>query len=156
IARFRLVIEAMHRCGFTRLKDTPAWRVNVVFGDSLMHGDRFDRRGFSQEWLPRVEPWPHAVYALEDPENLKRVLNRQYHVVVGTPPYITVKDPKVSERYRKRWDTCHRQYSMGVPFTERFFNLATAGDNGRPAGFVGMITANSFMKREFGRKLIEE
>ena len=23
-------------------------------------------------------------------------------------------------------------------------------------GFVGMITANSFMKREFGRKLIEE
>ena len=25
-----------------------------------------------------------------------------------------------------------------------------------PAGFVGMITANSFMKREFGRKLIEE
>ncbi|MDQ3830430.1 MAG: hypothetical protein M3361_14250 [Candidatus Tectomicrobia bacterium] len=27
---------------------------------------------------------------------------------------------------------------------------------GLGAGFVGMITANSFMKREFGKKLIEE
>ena len=26
----------------------------------------------------------------------------------------------------------------------------------QPAGYVGMITANSFMKREFGKKLIEE
>ena len=43
-----------------------------------------------------------------------------------------------------------------MPFTERFFDLALAADDGRPAGFVGMITANSFMKREFGKKLIEE
>ena len=27
---------------------------------------------------------------------------------------------------------------------------------GRQAGYVGMITANSFMKREFGKKLIEQ
>jgi hypothetical protein len=41
---------------------------------------------------------------------------------------------------------------------ERFFDLAVKGDGTpqQPAGFVGQITANSFMKREFGKKLIEE
>lgn len=40
---------------------------------------------------------------------------------------------------------------------ECFFDLAVSTDGyGRPAGFVGTITANSFMKREFGRKLIEQ
>ena len=37
---------------------------------------------------------------------------------------------------------------------ERFFELARLVDG--VAGFVGQITANSFMKREFGSKLIEE
>ena len=41
---------------------------------------------------------------------------------------------------------------------ERFFELAIAAERcgNRAAGYVGMITANSFMKREFGKKLIEE
>ena len=30
------------------------------------------------------------------------------------------------------------------------------GEDAQPAGYVGMITANSFMKREFGKKLIEQ
>src|SRR5439155_18082192 len=51
---------------------------------------------------------------------------------------------------------CYRQYSLAVPFTERFFDLAIYGYDAVPAGYVGMITANSFMKREFGKKLIEE
>jgi hypothetical protein len=156
IARFRLIVEAMPACGIGRLKEAPGWHVNVVFGDSLMHGDKFDRRGFSQEWLPSGEPWADPIYSIEDPAGLKRVLGRQYHVVVGNPPYITVKDAKVSERYRRRWDTCHKKYSMGVPFTERFFNLSLAQDGTQPSGYIGMITANSFMKREFGKKLIEE
>ena len=43
-----------------------------------------------------------------------------------------------------------------IPFAERFFNLACrAGGDRRGAGYVGQITANSFMKREFGKKLIE-
>ena len=48
------------------------------------------------------------------------------------------------------------QYSLVVPFTERFFDLALYGADVKPAGYIGMITANSFMKREFGKKLIEE
>ena len=42
------------------------------------------------------------------------------------------------------------QYSLAVPFLERIVSLAVDG------GFTGQITANSFMKREFGKKLIEE
>jgi hypothetical protein len=37
-----------------------------------------------------------------------------------------------------------------VPFAQRIYDLAV------PAGFTGQITSNSFMKREFGRKLIEQ
>ena len=76
-------------------------------------------------------------------------------MVVGNPPYITVKDKAVNRLYRDRYSTCHRQYSLAVPFTERFFGLALPGEGPERAGYVGLITANSFMKREFGKKLIE-
>ena len=39
---------------------------------------------------------------------------------------------------------------------ERFFQLAKPATGDQPAGWVGQITSNSFMKREFGSKLIEE
>jgi hypothetical protein len=41
---------------------------------------------------------------------------------------------------------------------ERIFDLAVTGDGTarQSAGYTGQITANSFMKREFGKKLIEE
>ena len=87
---------------------------------------------------------------------LNRVLRQQYHAVVGNPPYITVKDRALNQAYRNRFATCHRQYSLLVPFMERFFELAIYGHEAQSAGYVGMITANSFMKREFGKKLIEE
>jgi hypothetical protein len=97
-----------------------------------------------------MDPLQH-VYETEDAETLRRILGQQYHVVVGNPPYITVSDSALNPEYRKRFGSCHRQYSIAVPFMERFFHLAV-----NPGGWVGMITANSFMKREFGRKLIQE
>ena len=49
------------------------------------------------------------------------------------------------------------KYSLSVPFMQRLFQLAQEGFlNPGHGGFVGQITANSFMKREFGKKLIEE
>src|SRR5690606_13723334 len=51
------------------------------------------------------------------------------------------------------YESCHGKYALSVPFMERFFELARLED-GR-AGFVGKITANSFMKREFGAPLVE-
>ena len=44
-------------------------------------------------------------------------------------------------------------YALTVPFIVRFFQLATnvAGS----AGYVELLVSNSFMKREFGRHLVE-
>ena len=80
-----------------------------------------------------------------------------YHAVFANPPYITVRDEAENNRYRKFYASCYRQYSLSVPFAERIFKLAIRGSlQGVGAGYTGQITANSFMKREFGKKLIEE
>jgi hypothetical protein len=164
IARFRLLLAAWRACGITRLRAAPDFRVNLAVGDSLLHGRRFRefesegsaQHAFDTEEIFRDELKHH--YEVEDPEALRRVLGQQYHVVAGNPPYITVKDRELSKLYRTRYSSCHRQYSLSVPFMERFFDLAIKGDGTwqRAAGFVGQITANSFMKRELGKKLIEE
>lgn len=157
IARFRLLVAALQASGIRTLRDAPGFRINVVSGDSLLHGRRFDELPLQGESvdLRRVGGIDH-VYHAEDLVELNRILGRQYHVVVGNPPYITVKDKALNQAYRNRYSTCHRKYSLGVPFTQRFFDLAIYGQGVTPAGYVGMITANSFMKREFGKKLIED
>ena len=48
------------------------------------------------------------------------------------------------------------QLNKGKGLKVEIFDLALNKDSGKgQAGFAGMITANSFMKREFGKKLIE-
>ena len=81
-----------------------------------------------------------------------------YHVVVANPPYITVKDKAENESIPQRGTkSCSGKYALSVPFAERIFKLAVRGSlDGIGAGYTGQITANSFMKREFGKKLIEE
>ena len=160
IARFRLIVAALVACGIKRVKDAPGWKVHLATGDSLLFGSRRNRSGekvTEQGWFASDEgSWAPEIYACEDKDALEELLGQQYHAVVGNPPYITVKDSRLNEAYRQRYPrVCHRQYSLAVPFTERFFDLALATENGR-CGYVGMITTNSFMKREFGRKLIED
>ena len=158
IARFRLCVAALRASHVRRLADAPAFSLHVVAGDSLLHGPAPDLSGARQEYLdPERDPLGH-VYRAEDAEALRAILGRRYQVVVGNPPYITPKDKALNAGYRTRFGSCHRQYSLAVPFTERFFDLAQEPASGpaESAGFVGMITANSFMKREFGRKLIED
>ncbi|HZD67951.1 MAG TPA: BREX-2 system adenine-specific DNA-methyltransferase PglX, partial [Actinomycetes bacterium] len=155
IARFRLLVAALRAGGDTRLADAPAYPIHVAVGDSLLHGDPPGR--LAGTLSDDVTAAALHGYATEDVEMARGLLSRSWHVVVGNPPYITVKDPALNRLYRERFKTCHRQYSLGVPFTERFFQLARYADRDpEQAGFVGMITANSFMKREFGKKLIEE
>ncbi len=148
IARFRLLLAFLKACGFSRLKDMPDIHPRVATGDSLLFGRSRDRENNTSllDWLP--EP-----FATGDYDEACQILSQHYHAVVGNPPYITDKDKRHNEVVRSRYYSCHRQYSLGVPFTERFFDLAVDGTR---AGYVGMITTNSFMKREFGKKLIEE
>lgn len=162
IARFRLWVAALQVAGCTRLSHAPNFRVFVAIGDSLLHGKRFARHS-TGDMFGSGEHYAgtglaHA-YASEDLQAVEAILGRQYHAVVGNPPYIVVRDAALNQAYRRHYpNSCHMKYSLGVPFTERFFELALTGDGSErhPAGYVGLITANSFMKREFGAKLIEQ
>lgn len=154
VARFRLLLAAMKASGIARLEDAPAFTINVAVGDSLLHGTR---PGQMFSLLDEGDALLRHRYPGEDGELAHQLLTAdRYQAVVGNPPYITAKDPALSTAYRQRYQTCHRQYSLGVPFTERFFDLAASPSAAGQAGYVGMITANSFMKRDFGEKLIEE
>ncbi|MDX3354816.1 BREX-2 system adenine-specific DNA-methyltransferase PglX [Streptomyces sp. ME01-24h] len=157
IARFRLLIAALQAGGAKRLDQAPGFPINVATGDSLLHGR--DASG-EQDDLLSVSGGVFA-YQTEDVEKYSKSCDllgfSSYHVVVGNPPYITVKDAEENRNYRKAYDACAGTYALSVPFAQRLFRLAmrTAGSD-RAAGYVGQITANSFMKREFGKKLIEQ
>ncbi|WP_300336610.1 BREX-2 system adenine-specific DNA-methyltransferase PglX [Accumulibacter sp.] len=159
IARFRLLLAALRASDVRRMAEAPDFRIHVAIGDSLLHGKRFGLTATDdmfQEADHFADTGLAHAYASEDLAEVQAILGRQYHAVVGNPPYIVVKDAALNAAYRKYYASCHRQYSLGAPFTERFFDLAVTGRDAQPAGFVGLITANSFMKREFGSKLIEQ
>ena len=161
IAQFRLLLAAMRACGITRLIDAPAFRLNLVCGDSLLHaplaagGKKYTAGQQELDFALASDPadadeCDHA-YQSENLPELKRLLRGgQYHAVVANPPYIVPRDKQLNDRYRDRFSSCHRQYSLAIPFLQRIFQLAN------PEGYTGQITANSFMKREFGKKVIEE
>jgi hypothetical protein len=155
IARFRLLVAALRAGGDEQLADAPAYPIHIAVGDSLLHGDPPGRLvGTSLD--DEIAGAAAHGYATEDVEQARGLLSRSWHAVVGNPPYTRVSDPALNALYRSRFPTCHRQYSLGVPFTQRFFQLARHNSDPERAGYVGIITANSFMKREFGRKLIQQ
>ncbi|MEQ1891105.1 MAG: BREX-2 system adenine-specific DNA-methyltransferase PglX [Planctomycetota bacterium] len=155
IARFRLLVTALRASGTQRLANAPHFSIHVAVGDSLLHGGRFSQlTGKFSQHSPEFA-LAH-LYAHEISDELRLILGRQYHAVVGNPPYITPKDKALSAGYRERFASCHREYALTVPFMERFVELALECRDGHQGGFVGQITSNSFMKREFGKKLIEE
>jgi len=153
IARFRLLVAALSACGVRRLAAAPAFRIGVAAGDSLLHGRRPATRGLSGELFEGREmagPEAEHFYASEDRELLEEIFARRYHAVVANPPYITMKDPGLRDLYRARFESCHGKYSLVCPFLERILDLA-ADD-----GYVAAIVGNAFMKRQFGKKLVEE
>lgn len=171
IARFRLLVAALKAAGLVRLKVAPDFHLKIAIGDSLLHG--FDQRDHARSQIAlgldapiqtlTASPntanaelahlYTHA-FASEDLKAANDILSHHYTVVVGNPPYITVKDRAVSGLYRERYPSCHRKYALVAPFCERFWALAKPVDATERAGFVGLIVANSFMKREFGKKLV--
>ena len=156
IARFRLLLAAMHADGVTRLDRCPKFDLQIACGDSLLHGQVPKLTSVQLEIDPDDANQTY-LYQTEDPELLKKLLRRQsYHAVVANPPYITVKDKQQNQNIRDSYGSCSGKYALSVPFMERTFDLAAGGGDGTPAGYTGQITANSFMKREFGKKLIEQ
>lgn len=158
IARFRLLLAALEESGVERLSNAGLFPINVAVGDSLIHG-----RGLKGEQGELGRPEEPHTYSTEDVldfvESCNMLDQDSYHVVVANPPYITVKDERENKAYRRNYNACSGNYALSVPFMQRLFRLAVRTDGssgGHGSGVVGQITANSFMKRDFGRRLIEE
>lgn len=151
IARFRLLVAALHAAGDSSIEQNIGYTPRLAAGDSLLWGA-------NQQLLPEDLLAGPAIRAdaTEDADALRSILQREHDVVVGNPPYITPKDAALNATYRQLYTTTHRQYALTVPFMELFFRLAYGSAGSPPAGWVGQITSNSFMKREFGSKLIEQ
>lgn len=153
IARFRLTVAGLLAMGERSLVSVPNLGFHLAIGDSLL-----GEFGGAPEALQfEGDETETYFYDGEDLKEYAGILKPgQYHVVVGNPPYITVKDKALNALYRRSYSTAARKYALSAPFMELFFRLAIKGEQNQGAGYAGQITANSFMKREFGKKLIEE
>src|SRR5699024_10093965 len=160
IAQFRLVVAALQSMGMDSLLGAPELPLQVYAGDSLLWSE--DSAGQSGlEYGLEFDPdaiASGAALSTEDADALRRTLARdQYDVVVGNPPYITVKDAILKARYKSLYRYCHGKWVLTVPFMEQFHALAKSGTrDASRAGWVGQITSNSFMAREFGVPLVEK
>ena len=67
IARFRLLLAALKACDIKRLRDAPAFEMNLACGDSLYHGRQ------RQQTLGYWTDESHY-FRTEDAENLRRIL----------------------------------------------------------------------------------
>jgi hypothetical protein len=159
LARARLLMTAAELAGVTSLADPVRFQPRVYWADGLEQVEKgMDLRGQQLDLLdPARDEEPRA--SLTRPEvrsALRDVLEPRFHAVVANPPYIVESDPARKAYHRekvgrrRRYVSAYRQYSLASPFTERCFQLAV------DEGFVGLITSNNFMKREFGKPLIEK
>ena len=153
IARFRLTVAGIRVIGERSLVGVPAMGFRLAIGDSLLGV----RGGLDQTFdFDEGEGAATFSYDTEDLGEYFGILRPgQYHVVVGNPPYISPKDRALKALYRVAFVSAHGPYALSAPFMELFYRLAIRGEQRQGAGYVGQITSNSFMKREFGKKLIE-
>lgn len=155
ISRFRLIVAFMKAAGEKRLSaDLPEPGFTLLSGDSLYWGPGSVAAGLDS--IPME--FSNRATSTENLDALIDVLYPgRYDVVIGNPPYITVKDRMLNKSYRDRYAPyCKGTYAMSVPSMVMFFNLARNDLDTRSAGWVGQITSNSFEKREFGAPLIED
>jgi hypothetical protein len=150
IARLRLTLAFLNKAGYSKVADAPALPLHLVCADSLRINPQHPQQELWQHAGASSSAWLGDVFAFDDERAAKDVLARQYAAVVANPPYIAVKDAALREVYRTMYTAAAGKYALSAPFCERIFQLA------RPRGCTGQITANSFMKREFGKRLIEE
>lgn len=157
LARTRLIMTAAELAGVTKLADAARFHPHVYWADGLEQVEKEEQKPPLQSSLfEKVEEEPRATLTRSDVRAaLKKVFEKKFHAVVANPPYIMEKDGARKEYHREkigkkqRYVSATGMYSLGAPFTERCFQLAENG------GYVGLITSNNFMKREFGKPLIE-
>lgn len=147
IARFRLTLAALEALELTSLNAAPKLKLNLAVADSLLfrEGQQLPLRTVSGTTFSESE-----IFDLHD-RLAEELLRKKYHVVVGNPPYIEPKDKARKRVYSQAYpQSAQGGFSLSAPFTERFFDFATEG-----AGYTGLIVANNFLKRSFGKGLVE-
>ncbi len=158
LARTRLIMTAAELAGVTKLADAARFHPHVYWADGLEQVEKEEQKPSLQFSLfEKPEERPRATLTRSDVRAaLRKVFEKKFHAVVANPPFITEKDAARKDYHREkagknqRYVSAYREYSLGSPFTERCFQLA------EKTGFVGLITSNNFMKREFGKPLIEK
>lgn len=149
IAKFRLTLAFLDVAGFRRLADAPALPLHVAVADSLLYNPQRPQLELGHREDQRATDWQRGL-CFEDEGEARALLHRTYSVVVGNPPFIAVSDPALRESYRRLYESAAGKYTLSVPFVERFFQLSSAN------GFVGLMNSNAFLKRSFGKTLIEK
>lgn len=151
IARFRLTLEFLQVTSIDKLERAPRLSLNLCVADTLLHGVggmREQMRLSGALGSEDKKAWGDQLFALEDEDEALRILTGRYHAVVGNPPYVRESDTEKRRLYLKLYESAQGKYTLSAPFVERFFSLAG------PEGFVGLINANAFSKRDFGERLI--
>ena len=148
IADFRLLLEVMARTGETKLEQLGHLDLHLAVLDSLIPWER-GKFAKAQGSLLELDNRLNSYATPEERKANADFLTNAFHVVVGNPPYITPKDAKKRDDYRAFWpNSAAGKYALSAPFVERLFALCA------PGGFMGQITSNSFMKREFGKHVV--
>jgi hypothetical protein len=159
LARTRLVMTAAEIAGVSTLADSAQFHPHVYWADGLEQVERDEVKKPLQSSLfePVLEEKPRAILTRSDVrEALKKVFATKFHAVAANPPYILESDTARKDYHRElvgrrqRYVSAYKQYHLSSPFTERCFQLAIRD------GFVGLIVDNQFMKRDYGRPLVEE
>jgi hypothetical protein len=158
LARARLVMTAAELASVGSLAEAATFHPHIYWADALEQVEkRVDTRGQQQDLLDSTKT-ETARATLTRPEvraALRKIVEPGFHAVVANPPYNSEKDAarKAYQRERagsrRRYVSAHREYSLCCPFTERSFQLSVRD------AYVGVIVANSFMTRDFGKPLIE-
>ncbi|MBK6520467.1 MAG: BREX-2 system adenine-specific DNA-methyltransferase PglX [Polyangiaceae bacterium] len=156
LARARLLMTAADLADVSTLQGAAQFHPHVYWGDGLEQVERDDKKAVQTDLFAKTEEKPRATFTRSDVRiALRRVFAAKFHAVVANPPYITEKDPAKKDYHREkvgktqRYVSAYREYSLASPFTERCFQLAETN------GYVGLITSNNFMKREFGKPLVQ-
>ena len=130
ISRFRLLVAALKISAVHRLADAPDFQLHVAIGDSLLHGQAI-RPNRHREHVRTIRALRRQRFGArlrrEDLAEVRRILRHAVPRSRWKPTVHRSERYGVERRVRKRYTSCHMQYSLGAPFTERFFELAYTG-----------------------------
>ncbi|WP_437291031.1 BREX-2 system adenine-specific DNA-methyltransferase PglX [Sorangium sp. So ce406] len=156
VARFRLLLSYLDKARIPRLENVPSeLGIKVYVGDALLAGLGELQATFGDALAQQGQDvketgFERGAFSFFDREADRLLSKTRFDVVVANPPYITEKDVTKRELIRARYRAAAGKFALSAPFAERIFQLGNDGAH------TGQITANSFMKREFGKALIAE